>query len=79
MDPLQVQIRLIEATRAQQACRQSPGEKIAAGLRLYGQIKRRMIAGIRMRHPDADEAEIRRHLRQWLRTSRHNENLPWTN
>jgi hypothetical protein len=41
----------------------APGDKIAAGPRLFEDVCERMAAGLRMEHPTADEATIRELLR----------------
>ncbi len=78
MDTVREDIQFVDDARLRQARRQSPSEKMAAGLRLFNQVKRRMASAIRDRYPDANDAEVRDRLRQWLRTARQNENLPWT-
>lgn len=79
MESIEETARRIDQRRVEMARRQTPGQKVAAGLRLYGQVKKRMIGGIRARYPDADEAQVREHLKRWLAMARENENQPWTN
>jgi len=44
----------------------APGDKLVAGARLFDTVRRRMLAGIRSRHPEWDavrvEAEFRRQM-----------------
>lgn len=52
----------------------SMGEKILAGPRLFEAACRMMRAGIRLQHPDADEARVTELLRERLALQRRMEN-----
>lgn len=40
------------------------GERLAAGPALFGEVSERMKLGIRMKHPDADDSEVARLLKE---------------
>lgn len=52
--------------RVLRARRQSPGQKLVDGLKLFDQVCERMKSGIRYQYPQADESQVAQILRERL-------------
>ncbi len=70
MQPTQELIDSIYREKVLRARRQSPGDKLLAGPRLYAMASEWTKAGIRSQHPDADEARVLEILRQRIALKR---------
>jgi hypothetical protein len=55
---------MTEADQRQTAIyrRMTPQQRLTQAMRLWGQARRLVEAGVRIRHPEAAEAEVRRHV-----------------
>jgi len=74
MVPTQELIDDIYREKVRRARATPPGEKVYAGARLFEEVCRRMVAGIRHQFPDADEQRVQDILRQRLAIARRLEN-----
>lgn len=60
MDPdTEALARSIRASKIARARAMDPAEKFVAGLRLFDEVRERMLCGIRSRHPEWSEDEVR--------------------
>ena len=60
MDPdTEALARSIRASKIARARAMDPAEKFVAGLRLFDEVRERMLCGIRARHPEWSEDEVR--------------------
>ena len=66
MNPSRELIDAIRRRRIEDARRMDPVDKMFAGAALHDVARQRMMIGIRMQMPDADEATIHRMLRERL-------------
>lgn len=62
MQPTKEILDDIYLERVQRARRTAGGEKLLGGARLFDEVVERMIAGIRLREPKADDARVQRIL-----------------
>ncbi len=65
--------RVIAHDRADKARYLAPGHKLIVGARLFDVVRRRMLAGIRDRHPDWPAADIEMEFRRQLAMLRQRE------
>ncbi len=70
MEPTQELFDALFMDKVRQARLMSPAEKLLAGPRLFEQVCRWMMAGIRNEYPDADEQEVQRILTERLELAR---------
>jgi hypothetical protein len=66
MEPTQELVDALERDKVRQARAMSPADKFIAGARLFDFACSITKSGIRHQHPDADEAEVLRILRERL-------------
>lgn len=67
MEPTPELIKALHRDKIEAAKRMSPEQKLAAGAELFDVACELAMAGIRMQHPDANEAQVQEHLRHRLR------------
>jgi hypothetical protein len=58
MEPIRESIDDIDRGKILRAARTPLGEKLLSGADLFEEVYRRMAAGVRMQHPDADDAAV---------------------
>ena len=76
MEPTQELIDQLRRDKIDAARRMSPEQKLSAGGELFDCVIERMLAGIRMQHPNVSGEQARHLIRQRLAIARRVENRP---